>query len=131
MTPEELLTTCHRSGIVLEARGDRLPVEAPAGAVTAALRDELTRCKPALLALLAPVTELVSFKGGLVVPVSAFLLALDLERRGFKMSLDPCQQFQIDPTSALTDADRSAIRRWRLHLGAIIGYDADAQESVQ
>ena len=84
MTSEELLTTCRQVGVQLEARGDRLHVAAQAGAVTAALRDELTRCKPALLSRLAPVTELVSFKGGLVVPVSAFLLALELERRGFQ-----------------------------------------------
>jgi hypothetical protein len=41
------------------------------------------------------------------------------------MSLDECEQFQIEPTrmsGPLTDEDRAAITRWRLHLGAIVAY---------
>jgi hypothetical protein len=72
------------------------------------------------------VTEFVYLRGGLTVPRPALELALDLEGRGFRMSLDAGQQFQIEPAAALTEADLAAIRRWRLHLGAIIGYDADA-----
>ena len=71
------------------------------------------------LARLAPVTEFVSLKGGLVVPVPALRLALDLEARGFRMRVDEHQQFVIEPTSTLTEADLAAIGRWRLHLGAI------------
>ena len=131
MTAHELLLTCRQAGIVLAADGEYIDVDAPAGALTPQLRDELARCKADLLTLLAPVTEFVSLKGGLVVPVLAFRLALDLERRGFRMSLDEGQQFQIEPAAALTETDLAAIRRWRLHLAAIVAYDADAQERTQ
>jgi hypothetical protein len=47
---------------------------------------------------LAPVTEFVSLHGGLVVPLSAHLFALDLEARGFRLRLDAAEQFQIEPT---------------------------------
>jgi hypothetical protein len=125
MTATELLTAVRQAGIVLEVRGDRLHVEAPAGVLTPTLRDELTRCKAALLELLAPVTEFVYLRGGLTVPRPALELALDLERRGFRMSLDADQQFQIEPAATLTEADLTVIRRWRLHLGAIIGYTCE------
>ena len=92
--------------------------------LTPELRDALTAHKPELLALLRP-CELVSLKGGLVVPVPALRLALDLEGRGFRMGLDEHRQFVIEPTSTLTEADLVAIARWRLHLGAIVTYDAD------
>ena len=44
--------------------------------------------KADLLPLLAPVTEFVTLKGGLTVPVPALTLVLDLEARGFRMSED-------------------------------------------
>ena len=65
------------------------------------------------------------------MPDPALRLALDLEQRGFKMVLDEHPQFALEPTAELSDDDCAAIRRWRLHLGAIIGYGADAKESVQ
>lgn len=126
MTTDDVLATAKTLGIVLEARGDRLHVEAPAGVVTPTLRDQLTQHKPALLALLAPSRAFVTLRQGPTVPVEAIELAIELERRGFTMSVDPCQQVQIEPAAALTETDVAAIRRWRLHLGAIIGYDADA-----
>src|SRR5438445_6785321 len=131
MTATELRTAVRQGGIVLEARGDRLHVEAPAGAVTPGLREELTRHKPALLELLVPVTEFVYLRGGLTVPRPALELALDLKNRGFKMALDKDQQFTIEATAELTDEDRASIRRWKLHLGAIVGYDADAHGRPQ
>ena len=73
-------------------------------------------------------TEFVALKGGLVLPLPAMLLALDLERRGFGMSLDAGGQFQIEPAATLTEADVAGIRRWRHHLGAIISYNADEYE---
>ena len=82
----------------------------------------LARHKAALLAMLAPVTEFVYLKSGLTVPLPALRLALDLEQRGFRMSLDHARQLQIDPGAGLTDTDRATIARWRLHLGAIVGY---------
>jgi hypothetical protein len=127
VTADEVLSLARAQDIRLEARGDTLHVEGPKGSLTPALRAELLRHKPALLVRLAPVTAFVRLKGGLVVPTSALLLALDLERRGFRMSLDRDQQVQIEPTAPLTEMDRTAIDRWRLHLGAIVAYDADAQ----
>jgi hypothetical protein len=124
MTLTELLDTTTAAGIRLEAQGDRLHVEAPAGIVTANLRDELARHKPALLTLLRPVTEYVTLKNGPTLPAGVIRLAIDLEARGFTMALDADQQFTIEPATRLTDEDRAAIARWRLHLGAVIGYQA-------
>jgi hypothetical protein len=128
MTLEALIAEAARLRIRLEARGDRLHVEAPAGVVTPTLRDQLTQHKPGLLALLAPSRAFVTLRRGPTLPVEAIELAIDLERRGFTMSLDACQQVQIEPTAALTETDLAAIHRWRLHLGGIVEYDADAHE---
>jgi hypothetical protein len=123
MTATGILRLARAKDIVLRVQGDRLVVDAPTGALTAELRSELERHKPALVALLAPVTEFVTLRGGLTVPLPAFLLALDLERRGFTLSLDASEQAVIAPTMALTDIDLIAVGRWRLHMGAIVGYD--------
>jgi hypothetical protein len=131
MSPDDLFAETQRLGITLSARGDRLHVEAPAGRVTPELRAALARHKPALLARLAPVTEFVSLRGGLVVPLPALLFALDLEARGFRVTLDMIEQICIEPSGALTDEDRSAIARWRLHLGALVGYQAPDPEWLQ
>lgn len=111
------------AGIVLKVAGDRLTYEAPAGAMTPELREELARQKPALLTLLKP-TEFVTLKNGPTLPADAIRLAIDLEARGFRMTLDRGQQFTIEPAAHLTDEDRGLIARWRLHLGAIMGYQA-------
>jgi len=131
VTISDLLASCDAVGVHVEVRGDHLHVEAPAGVVTAALRDALRRHKADLLTLLAPVTAFVTLRGGLVLPVPALALALDLERRGFQMGLDADQQFQIVPAGALTELDQAAIQRWRRHLGAIVAYDAEKHEGVQ
>ena len=123
MTAHELIAEVTKLGIVLEARGGRLHVEAPAGVVTPELRETLSRHKVALLALLVPVTEFVTLKDGPTLPLPAVVLALDLERRGFRQWLDAANQYQIEG-GGLTDDDRTAIARWRMHLGAIIGYTA-------
>ncbi len=49
MTAATLLLDVHALGVRLEARGDRLHVDAPAGTLTPELRATLTREKPALL----------------------------------------------------------------------------------
>lgn len=131
MTAHELLLTCRQAGIVLAADGDNIDVDAPKGVLTPELRSELARHKPALVALLAPVTEFVTLRGGLIVPLPALRLALDLEQRGFTMALDTSQQFRISATDHLTDEDRAGIRRWRNHLRAIVAYDADAHGNPQ
>jgi hypothetical protein len=131
MTAHKFLMTCQEAGIMLAADGDCIEVDAPAGVLTPELRDELARHKPALLVLLAPPRAFVTLRHGPTLPIEAIELAIDLERRGFKMSLDACLEFQIEPAAPLTEADLAAIGRWRLHLGAIIGYDAEAQERTQ
>lgn len=131
MTTDEILTIVRTAGIVLEARGDTLHVEAPWGALTPELRALLVQHKPDILDRLAPVTQFVSLRGGLVLPLPAVLLALDLERRGFQMRVDVHQEFCIEPPAALTDADVVAIRRWRRHLMAIVAYNADEHGPTQ
>ncbi len=54
MTPEALLSRLSALNVTVTAHGDRLRVEAPAGALTAELRAALAEHKPALLALLSP-----------------------------------------------------------------------------
>ena len=127
MSLEEVLDVTARLGVVLEARGDKLHVVAPRGVVTPELRDALACHKPALLDRLQPAAQYVALRGGLTVPKAALLLVLDLERRGFRLSLDTDQQFHIEPAAGLTEADRAAIHRWRLHLGAIVQYQAPVQ----
>jgi hypothetical protein len=53
MTLPELQSCLDSVGVVVTARGDRLVVDAPAGALTPALKSELLAHKPALLGLLA------------------------------------------------------------------------------
>jgi hypothetical protein len=131
MTAHELLMTCRQAGIALAADGGWIDVDAPAGALTPELRDELTRHKPALLLLLASPRAFVTLRHGPTLPVEAVELAIDLERRGFRMSLDAGKEIQVEPAAALAEADRAAIRHWRLHLGAIIVYNADPHEAAQ
>jgi hypothetical protein len=51
MSAVELIRQCRAAGIHLQARGERLHVEAPAGSVTPELRQRLTDHKAELLAL--------------------------------------------------------------------------------
>ena len=51
MSAVQLIRQCRDAGIRLQARGDRLHVEAPAGSLTPELRQALADHKPALLAL--------------------------------------------------------------------------------
>jgi len=64
---------------------------------------------------------------GLILPLAPLLLALDLEHRGCRMELDG-DILVIGPRTLLTDRDREQIRRWKLHLMAIVTYDANAQK---
>ena len=126
MTATQVLLEAAQRGIILEAKGDRLQVEAPAGRVTPALREAIAEHKPTLLALLSPdAPRLVILRGGLAVPVAALLLALDLEARGFRLTVDGDHHAHIAPADQLTDADRRAMDRWRHHLGAIVEYHCD------
>ena len=134
MSLDDLLTATKRANIRLEVEGNDLCVDAQVGTLTADLRDQLARHKPALLALLAPTTEFIALKNGPALPAPVLRLAWDLEARGFQMALDHDQQARIDPTpisGPLTDADRAAISRWRLHLAALLAYRAPAPEWLQ
>jgi sulfur transfer complex TusBCD TusB component (DsrH family) len=124
MTLRDLLTETRNAGIQLEARGDRLHVEAPAGAVTPELRAALVAHKPDLLAVLAPSRGFVTLKNGPTLPVEPFALAIDLEARGIVLHTDANHQVLIPNDSRLTEADRAALDRWRQHLGAIVEYHA-------
>lgn len=53
MTPALLLAELRHRGATVYARGDRLVIDAPAGTLTAELRQDLTALKPELLTLLA------------------------------------------------------------------------------
>jgi hypothetical protein len=55
------------------------------------------------------------------VPAEALALAWDLEARGFDLQVE-AGQLRVRPGQALTAADREAIRRWRVHLLAILAY---------
>jgi hypothetical protein len=127
MTTAEILTFAQTHDVVLEVQGDRLVVDAPMGAVTPELRAELVRHKAALVALLG--RAFVTLKNGPTLPLPAIALAVDLERRGIRLSLDSSGQVAIAPTAALTDIDRVSISRWRLHLGAIVAYVADREDA--
>jgi len=129
MTAEEILAVARTHDIALEVQGDRLVVDAPIGTLTPEHIAELARHKPALMALLTQ--TFVTLKNGPTLPMPAIALALDLERRGFRLSLDADGHVIVEPTATLTETDLAAIRRWRLHLGAIVAYSADAEERTQ
>jgi hypothetical protein len=65
--------------------------------------------------------ELVNLRGGLIVPVAAVVLALDLESRGcwFEREGD---SLLVGPPNRVTNEDRIAIRELKPHLVALIDY---------
>lgn len=59
MNVAELITELEARGVMIEAAGDRLRVDAPKGAVTLELREALAACKAEVLAILnAPEDEI-------------------------------------------------------------------------
>jgi len=65
----------------------------------------------------------VMLAGGLAVPIEPYLLLLDLEGRGFQVTQDG-DVLVVCPGTQLTDADCAAVRRWKLHLLALVNYQA-------
>jgi hypothetical protein len=138
MTVGALLSLTRARDIRLSADGDRLAIDAPEGALTPDVRAELVRHKLALVAWLSPprfVTLRPDARTGFAptLPLDAIELALDLESRGCRQSLDAHGAYQITAPHAveLTDADRAGIARWRWHLAALFSYQAPAVHRVQ
>jgi hypothetical protein len=70
----------------------------------------------------------VSLTSGLVLPVEPCLLALDLEARGFTLTREHDDVLSVQPHQRLTPEDCVAIRRWKLHLLAIVDYVHEATQ---
>lgn len=69
------------------------------------------------------VSNYVVLKGGLIVPMTAVLLALDLETAGCHLRIDEDDALVVSPRELLSDIDRAQIRLWRTHLKAIVSYE--------
>lgn len=61
----------------------------------------------------------VIFRDGTVVPAPAYCLLLDLERRGFTLTIDG-SILVVRPPERLTRQDVASIRRWKFHLMHLI-----------
>ena len=130
MTIEDLLDEVARAGIRLDVAGEALEVDAPAGCLTSTLQAALVAHKPSLVVALAPSRGLTPLRGGLVVPVEAIELALDMEAVGVPFSTDNDHRLVIDLSDArINDSQRAAIIRWRRHLGALVEYCAQERVS--
>ena len=70
------------------------------------------------------VTAFVVLMGGLTVPLEALQLAWALEDRGATFEVEGDDLVIDGPLGFLTEDDRVAIRRWRLHLIAVATYHA-------
>jgi hypothetical protein len=69
--------------------------------------------------------DVITLKGGIVLPVPAFQLAWRLEDRGCTFHVDPeTGQLVVNHDNVLTDADRAQIRTWREALIVIAQYEA-------
>jgi hypothetical protein len=75
-----------------------------------------------------PDDDLVLLAGGLAVPLGPMLLLLELEARGLSL-FRAGDVLHVYPGGQLTEAERQAIRRWRLHLLALV--DDDGPPRVQ
>ncbi|HEY0875204.1 MAG TPA: hypothetical protein VGD94_17145 [Vicinamibacterales bacterium] len=68
----------------------------------------------------------VSLPSGLTLPLAAVRLVLDLEARGLTITRDG-DHILIRPPGRLTEDDRTALRRWKAHVLALID-SLDAQQ---
>ena len=69
-----------------------------------------------------PAAAFVVLKGGLTLPLEALRLALALEDRGATFAVDGEDLVVDGPPGFLSEDDRAAIRKWRVHLKAIATY---------
>ncbi len=72
--------------------------------------------------------DFITLLGGLTVARPALEVLIDLEQRGFRFTRPPEGGLAVSPRADLTDDDRSAIRRWRFHLEALIAYEPPEQQ---
>jgi hypothetical protein len=63
----------------------------------------------------------VLLAGGLAVPAEPFLLALELEGRGFTVRREE-DRLIVRPHQHLTADDCRRIRQWKFHLLALVDY---------
>jgi hypothetical protein len=64
----------------------------------------------------------VQLKNGPVLPAEPILLALDLEARGFTLTRLEDDVLSVQPYQRLSRQDCADIKRWKLHLLAIVDY---------
>ena len=69
----------------------------------------------------------VLLRGGLALPVEPYLLLLDLEARGLKVTRDG-DDVLVRPGGHLTPDDCQQFRRWKLHVLALLDYVANSPE---
>ncbi len=75
--------------------------------------------------------QVIDLKNGPTLPIAVFELALALETRGFTFQAVGDQLRVIPPRDTngterdtLSEIDREAIKKWKLHLLAVVDYDA-------
>lgn len=71
---------------------------------------------------MAMASDLITLRGGSVLPASAIIGALDLEARGFTMRAEPDGRLVTSPGSRLTEADRRFLAEHKAELLAIVAY---------
>ncbi|MCC7242405.1 MAG: hypothetical protein IT180_10820 [Acidobacteria bacterium] len=67
--------------------------------------------------------RLVVLKGGVSVPLDAYLLLLSLEARGIATWREG-DRVLLEPADRLTADDDRALRTWKPHLLTLLAYDA-------
>ena len=76
------------------------------------------------MVMIAPVSELVTLRGGLAVPVVALRVLWGLEERHFDVRLADDGALLVAPGSKLTAGDRAAIAEHRDALRDLVAYCA-------
>lgn len=72
---------------------------------------------------LVAISEIVTLRGGVAVPVAALRLALDLEGRGITLRVEE-DALIIRPRQLLTEADIALLKQHRNDLKRIAAYEA-------
>ena len=65
----------------------------------------------------------IDLAGGLVVPAEPLRLVFNLQAQGFELSVDG-HDLVVRPRSGLSPEDCQLLRRWKLHILAILNYEA-------